>query len=830
MFKMKLLSALIATTALSAGEFVWAAPGDAEASAGKGLEEVIVSARRTEENLQDIPVAVKVISGDELQSMAMTSPTELSKLSPGLSLSLSDPKTPIIILRGVRWTAGSGSPAIPIYFNEIGFGPEVTLLSMFDIGQVEVVRGPQGTSRGAPSISGAVTMSTRAPNTHEAGGYVSGLAGTDDHRNLQGAFGFPIIEDKLAVRFAALAEDNQTNHVTSVNSAATRDPFFKSRVARVSFVFEPTDTFTLNTMYQRQQINSAYYNQVVGAGSPGGLQSAVAASGLGYFAGGANVAKNYNGPAISLSDYRSVQETPTINDQTADLFTLNTTWEVLGHALDYNFGYQKSRAISYGSYDIGNQVQGFNAPLTSDSRASMAKNATQELRLSSLRTEDHLIDYDVGAYWHYEETDPFAVNAVAGLSTGALGDPRFAPVPTVTPASLARYGVPSLTTIGISKENYSFYGDMVIHLPDETELTLGARRLREDQSNYTKTTINPYYAGLNAALFGGACGPAGTVASPVYGPGVCDLTRTKTQPDDNASSREFASIYNISLSHKFTDDVLGYGTVGSSWRGGLPALNNPGLSPNLLNPAPEKATSFELGVKSKLGRDIRLNADIFHVIYKDQLTQFQYIPYYNSQTGQPSPTSVAFYSNVDSEVNGAEVEFDIAPIDGLVLGANLSYAAIKASGGQIPCSNNAVALSSANPINLCAIKKGSTLNSSPQFQANLTGSYTMPLGAYDGYARLVTNFQGKNPNFNSTQATSSYALVDLFVGVTGDQGAWNLGLYSKNLFDRQVQLTTNDIVTGAGLDQLFGPTGYSNVTATLPREVGISARYAFGSK
>lgn len=143
------------------------------------LEVIVVTTRRDAENLRRIPVSVAVISGDTIQKQSITQATKLSKLAPGLTLAggISDSTSTAITLRGITLKPGSGTPATPIYLNEVPFDPYQTIQSLVDVGQIEVLRGPQGTTRGVPSISGAVTISTRRPDLREFGGYIQGQYG-----------------------------------------------------------------------------------------------------------------------------------------------------------------------------------------------------------------------------------------------------------------------------------------------------------------------------------------------------------------------------------------------------------------------------------------------------------------------------------------------------------------------------------------------------------------------------------------------------------------------------------------------------------------------------
>ena len=151
---------LLATASIGAAAMV--APGTALAQAADApaaSNQILVTARRSAEDVQDVPVTVQVVTGDRLDQLAITTADELGKLAPGLTLVNNNANTQVS-LRGVAWRPGSGTPATPIYFNEVPFDPGQTIVSIFDVEQIEVLRGPQGTSRGAPSISGAVTIST----------------------------------------------------------------------------------------------------------------------------------------------------------------------------------------------------------------------------------------------------------------------------------------------------------------------------------------------------------------------------------------------------------------------------------------------------------------------------------------------------------------------------------------------------------------------------------------------------------------------------------------------------------------------------------------------
>ena len=285
-----LLNSLFATTALTLLALPAAAMaqdaqgGEAEADAG----EIIVTARRADERLQDVPVSVQAISGDTLQKLAITSADDISKLAPGLTLVNAGASTQIV-LRGVAWQPGSGTAATPLYFNEAGFDPGNTVVSLFDIGQIEVLRGPQGTSRGAPSISGAITVTTKKPNLTEFGGFAQGFYASANHWDVQAGVNVPIIKDVLAVRLATNIENSEGDRVYSINS--TVKPKSNDRSYRATVLLKPTDTLSIQAMYQWRRTEKLRFDQVVGNGSPG-----AAASPLAIIGGLGAIRANFNGP------------------------------------------------------------------------------------------------------------------------------------------------------------------------------------------------------------------------------------------------------------------------------------------------------------------------------------------------------------------------------------------------------------------------------------------------------------------------------------------------------------------------------------------------------
>ncbi len=829
---------LFATTALALAlpSAAFAQDASADESSSVGVGEILVTARRSAERLQDVPVSVQVLGGDAIARQQITSVDELGKLAPGLSLVNAGANTSVT-LRGVTWQPGSGTPSTPIYFNEVPFNPGDTISTLFDVGQIEVQRGPQGTTRGAPSISGAVTITTKKPDLSEWGGYVSGFYGEADHTDIQGAINIPLIQDVLAIRLAANIEDGEGSRIYSVNSNI--QPLLKDRTLRATVLLKPTDTLTFNAMYQRRKTQKRFYTQVVGTGSPGFAAIRIPA--------------NFNGPALTGEDRASVQDAPGSVDEHYDLLTASAEWEVFGHTVSYNYGRAFNRnSPSFAEVDPLNVLPGF-SPFTSPSNVGLPKFETNEARISSIKNPDRPFDYDIG--WFSRNSNGVQNFDAPTYLPGAFGNPATA-VPGAVTTPNSAYVLNSSTNIALGQRFDSFYGNVRFYLTDRTELSGGIAILKDSipVAVDIRTFAARVSSGTLASIRGAfpvqfqplitSCEVAGAfarnpllVASQSY-PGTCDAAlpngfRNSSQANNDSYSK---AIYKFSLSHKFTDDLMVYATTGSSYRSGLPAINNPGLPNDLVTPDAETAKSYEIGIKSSINRNLQINLAVFQLDYQDQLTTFEGVQYFNTVSNQIAQTSLAFYRNVDARVRGFELEIAARPIENLTLGANLSYSQIKSQGGVGPCNDASRPINAANPINSCPIVKGTVLNTQAPFQATFNGGYELPLSdAIGAYFRFNVNVQGNNPNFgnfrtaNVFKKTPSFAIADFFLGVNNREGAWDFGLYAKNALNKQVEL--NRIATANTVFPSFAaPSGYDVVRYNAPREVGVQLRYAFGSR
>jgi iron complex outermembrane receptor protein len=518
--------------------------------------------------------------------------------------------------------------------------------------------------------------------------------------------------------------------------------------------------------------------------------------------------------------------------------TVNAAWDVLGQKLTYNFGRQFSRTgLYFNATDSLNIVPGFESGNTVNNR-SLPKFSTHEIRLSSGSDSGLPFEYDLG--WFSKDSGGTIDFVIPTFLPGAFGAP-FQSIPGQVRSPRPGYVLNANFAFGLGQSFDSFYGNLKFKFGENTELSGGVAFVKDRVP--VRTDLNTTAAIIALPVFlpppSGCQGISQFLpVSADYGPGYCQSAiAAGVLPVEAFNPTYKKTLYNFSLSHKFTEDLLVYATTGSSFRTGLPALNNAGLPANLLLPEPEGAKSYELGIKASFGRQLRINAAVFQLDYQDQLTRFEGVSYLSSVPNQGlRTTGVAFYRNIDARVRGFELDVAAQPADGLTLGATLSYSQMKSKGGSVPCNNPAVPLSAANPINFCPSVAGEVLNTTAPFQATVNGGYEIPVsGSMDGYFRFNLSYQGNNPNYGNFRTggafkpTPAYAIVDLFAGLTGSEGAWDLGFYAKNVFNKQAELAR--VFTPNTIFPLFAaPSGYDVVRVSPPREIGVTLRYAFGSR
>lgn len=805
------------------------------------LEEVVVTARRKDELLQDVPITVQAISGDTLKELNLFSFEELSKVMAGVSLSSENGG--LTTIRGVSFNpTAQTNPTTAFYINESPVQPALAFQSVFDIEQFEVLRGPQGTGRGQSAPTGAITVNTRQANLSEFGGSFMASITDADGQTIQGAVNLPIIEDVLGVRIAGITDHNDGDGTSSVHSSA--DSYSETDAARVSIRFEPTDNFNANFMHQTLSSDALRYGgSVFGSGHLGGTFRSS------EYADPITLQPGYNGPVLGKHDRKTIREHADRSKATQEITTGQINYTFGGHTLSYVGGRSTNETKPGRSYaDVGNLVIG---DWPGRSLGSEVTRWSHELRLSSDESMFDFIDYTVGVFYLDEKINN-SVNNGKSFRAGAFGSPLGAPSPY---APNLDYSTTSFADIESEVEELSYFGTLTFHLTDSTELAVGFRQLNAEKEGSRQ---NSQSGGWDAkALSASDCLASGGSFERTYS-NICDVPiASRMTGDDQDHWKKSTTLYSATLSQRISEEFMVYLNYGESWRPGptqgtlINGANDPYLA-SLQQLDDEESNSIELGLKSSWFED-RLSVNLAY--YKQKYSNYvssdlSGIPYLaDTGVGTRFVTfAIPMNSNIDVEVEGVDLDFNFAVSDRLRMGGAVSWADAGYDDQLIPCWDgnfDGVAdregtafipsYYDAAGVKIAECASSGPASQIPKWSANLRASYNYPItDRLDGFVSANLNYTPENPYANPEYTTPSYTLVDLNLGVRNDVDGWEIQLFVRNLMndDTVLNIGSRDLIssTSSAPGSIFGASGYTSVAVQQPREIGLTFRYAFGSR
>lgn len=806
-----------------------AAPVVAAGTEASIANEIIVQARRRDESLQDVPLVVNAVTADTIDKLNIRNFTEIGSVVPGLQLT---PNANGIgtssSIRGVNHdvNVSAENGTIQYYRNDAPVPSNFVFQTMYDVGQIEVLRGPQGTLRGRSTPSGSITATTRLPDLVQPGGYITGTFGSGSASNLNGALNIPIVEDVLGIRVAGLHKFDRLNRVTSINSDVK--PRSETDAIRATVRFEPAQWLRFGFLYEGMQSKALRYDQVrsVSDYNPAYTPSANA--------------PDYG--EIGLDDYPSVQSRPSTISQKFQFYNWNVEADVLGQRLVYVGSRTSQKYHSFGVRDLANFFPDLAIGQEADTRGTTS---SHEVRLQNQDRIAGLFDYVVG-YFQYAVPSRTILNdsSITQLRLAGLGIPIAAPSVTDTPIYLPK---------GTPKEE-SFFGNVTLHLGDATELSGGLRRI--------------HFTDFRDGLFIG-CTPD------MYQAGSC-----RRQNGTQSDVKENTTIYSASIKHRFTPGLMVYAATGSSWRPPVVAVGNftnalytPNEVAHIALPS-ESSKSYEIGVKSDwFDHKLTFNLTAYHQKFKN----YPYraggagITYINiNSAGAPTLGSFNFVSAVPVKVNGVEAELAFNPTSRLSFGATVNYAKSTIGNASLACTdalNNQTGAVGSDGIpdtvtpTLGQMEQaygderlavcpggGQSATFQPKWTGVLRAEYNQPVGNdMDAYLRGLFSWRGKSktdPN-NQFDDVGAYGLFNLYGGLRSASGAWEVTLYAKNLFETTKLLSQDDVAqftsvtdvflapptfSVAGIGSTVYNSRYAGVTATAPREFGVTFRVAIGSR
>jgi iron complex outermembrane receptor protein len=802
-----------------------AGPGPQQ-SAATELEPVIVTARRKEERLQDVPQTITAVTAGELERLDIRQMGDIDRVVSGLQVDGAN-----ISMRGVTSNvqAAAFAPTVATYFNDVPVISNSMFTSIFDVGQVEVLRGPQGTVRGIASPSGAITLATRKPELAAFGASISAAANGLDGRNVQAAVNVPVLQDKLAIRVAGVVDRSDGNGVKSIHSDIS--PGTKAQGSRVSVRFEPTDTLGASVVYHEITTRTVGFGSAVfGPGSAGGVNP--------------NAPAGFNGPPIAEDENIAVADEASVDRSRVGLLTAQLDWTIGKQRLTYVGSRQDySERPTTMDADTGNIVPGHG--ISGTLVAPTDDIETHEVRLASAERLAGGFDYVIGAFHQRDKVSSVGSTGVAAFLPGAFGAPGTVPVPG---ALNTRYQLNSVIDSPRRTLETSLFGNVVFHAADNVEVSAGARRIdsRIDRDAAISTTS----AFSAARLSQSSCVAAGGQFAATYA-GVCDVpfaARNVLVSDFHRHNRPW--IHDASIVYHIDPDRMVYARTGTSWREGPFAvgINNARNDPRLLDLTfldPEKSESYEVGMKwSFLDRRGRSSIDYYHQKYDGLIYTVPNTVPYLSYTGAPNPTvsSYPFSVNVPAKVDGVDLEVALEVTRQWSVSANAAWAYGRLRNASVPCNDGnfdgvadtvvpTVAGFQANNTVVARCVSNAASSTAPRWNARVQSEYRAQVGnGLDGFIRGLVSYEPTNPNSSPTAVVPGHALADIFIGVRDPGRRWEVAVYGKNITDtRQAVSIGGQINPPGGLRTVFGETGYRTVSVTPQREFGFFVRHSFGS-
>lgn len=791
--------------------------------------EIVVSARRREESVQDVPAVVNAVTADSIAKLNIRDFKEVASVVPGLELKPNaNGIGTVSTVRGVNFdvnTAGNNG-TIQFYMNDAPVSSDPIFQALFDIGQIEVQRGPQGTLRGRASPSGAINVTFKRPVLGEVGATMMATVNDLNGKNVNGSINVPIIADKLAVRVAGLYSEDRGNRVRAFNNPASVLPEYnpnnESRGLRASVSADPFDgLLKLDFMYQSIDRKATQFDPVQSASE--------------YLGGVANAG------FISARDRLGVDTFPWRIRQRLDSYNWQAQLGLFGQRLYYVGHMQKNRIDTIEPFDkagIFNNpygtllvMDGANAshlalPMrtgeVSQETHSRSETDSHEIRLQNDERVLGMFDYVVG-YLNYKLNSPTILENWAT----AAGNPA-------TPSSPSAVIKIPLYRYGKTKEE-SVFANLTLHLGESTEIAGGLRHIWY-RSNTGGLQIAP---GV----------PANTPINYAFDASTWTYDNPVLKDPRNPEK----TIYSASIKHDVTEDLMVYGAFGTSWRAGRSLIGTPTNTPlwnSFLSTKDETSKSFELGIKSNwLDRRVTFNLTGYYQKFKNYGYALNEVLTVLPGT-TPSLTTRRFTASVPVEVKGVEAELSARPIDGLSIGAMVSYTTGKIKNGLIPCvdmNSDGVpdtaapdpaayaALVGADNVDTCNANIRS-FNSSP-WAGTVQAEYARPVIANaEGYLRGLFSWKGnaQGDPTNQNDSVKGHGILNMYAGIRDADGAWEVSLYGKNLTNTFRVLTRTPTPLGT---RVSGYTqaqqrgfGYYGVTLTEPREFGINARIAIGSR
>ncbi len=792
-----ILTALVSSLAISAS---MTSPALAATEGSFQLEEITVVATRRETNLQSTPVAVSALDSNLIRQVSPRDLGDLAAFVPNFSAAnVTGFNAASFALRGV------GQNTIIVYFEApvavlvddfVLPSVQTQLLDTFDVEQVEVLRGPQGTLFGKNTTGGAVVVRTIRPDLEEVSGEVRASYGSFNSYEAKGAFNLPLVEGKLALRVVGGHEKsdgymrNGAVYGPVTGFAASKFDGVEgagdgSRVGgtnvwngRAKLLAKPSDNVTALFQYEFLRDRSGAPATVNRTDPDSTLLFAL----LGL-AGGEGDPLDLGGVSNRQGLLLDVDKGHRID---VDGVYLNVDVDIDAGTFTSVSGYRSQRSRLANTYPSTAPVaaDGEILSLFDANRSDNRETYQQELRFAS--TFDGPFNFVAGGFYQNDRVD-FCVAQVLGFQDLVAPPTPYGPWNTT----------PYLLCNNQRADSQALFGEVTYDINEQLTLSGGFRYTWEQKTwRGRQQTFVQDLKGFSDPTF--TWQELGNLLD------AADFDRFPDGVVTNSQSWQEPT-WRVSLGYQATDDIYGYFTYSRGFKSGAYNDQTGGFAAfgadldafaTAANPTdPETADSFELGIKTE-GWDnrVRFNLTGFFVKYNDVQKQIVVPIVVN---GQPNQVTT-FFNAAKMEVKGLEAELTVLPADGLTLRGLLGY-----QDGKYK--------DYVTPIPAGYDLASAPIDRAPKWQWTIDASYDLPLSDM-GFLTLNgnVNYTGRNLFTQSittpTENTflNARTLVNASVTFTDAEERYYVRVLGRNLTDKEYT-TGSQIVGGLWSWALYGP-------------------------
>ncbi|TQV85254.1 TonB-dependent receptor [Exilibacterium tricleocarpae] len=792
------------------------------------LEEVVVTAQKREQNLQDVPVSVSAFTGAALTEAVIKDVFDLQTNVPGLTVGTSQSSTNTTFsIRGVGTSSQNFGleSSVGLYVDGAYRSRQNAMINnMVDIEAVEVLRGPQGTLFGKNTPSGAILFRTRAPS-HETDGFVEVTAGNYGLVNVAGAASFSAIEDVLAFRVTGFS--GQRDGFVSVDGFG--DDVLNDRDrwgARLQALYTPSDDLSVRVIADFSEIDEVCCAALTRVSNLNLVSQDPSAPGI---PGSDNLLRQLGGtifPGGDFFDFRTaLNDLPTSENEDRGL-SVEVNWD--------RGDYTVTSLTSYRAFDSLDTIDSdfSNVDLFGTTNDAEQSSISQELRLSYAGDR---MNYVVGAYYFTQDLDldyslftnsQFDAFFSAGLPAAALQILNGLNELSANTGGLyapAAEGAPGGTRFDHlaeqEHESWAIFGQLDYNLTDKLILTAGLRYTDEEKDLLTVFTevgadggpvpevpdllttlgaagaalqriaadpLNPSQADLNAIA---------PLQTPGWGFNSIGVT-TSPRPDVNPPTLSDEQVTGtLKLSYLANDDTMVYVSYGTGYKSGGTNTDRIDATFNPVFDA-ETSESFEVGIKTEFpDRGLRINAALYYTAIDD----FQA----NSFTGN----GFNLQNAGEIESSGGEIELYWAPTE--TVEVNLAYARINADFESFERGTCWVgftwqtgvvdpgARAEGDPDFGSCDRSGDRVDGNSEDYLVVSGKKEFDLSnAISGYVLAEVTYSSEiilDGNQDPFKIQDDYERVNFRAGLRFDEYDIDLTLWGRNIFDEEVFGTTFDV-------------------------------------